>query len=71
MVKMTGSRAIAKTMEKHGVQYFFHVSGGMTSLFVEIEDAGIDLVLARSEKGAAYIADGYARVAYKPGVCYG
>ena len=71
MVRMTGSRAIAKTMERHGVEYFFHVSGGMTGLFVEIEDAGIDLVLARSEKGAAYIADGYARIAYKPGVCYG
>jgi acetolactate synthase-1/2/3 large subunit len=68
---MTGSRAIAKTMERQGVEYFFHVSGGMTSLFVEIEEAGIDLVLARSEKGAAYIADGYARVVYKPGVCYG
>jgi len=71
MVKMTGAKAIAKTMEKHGVEYFFHVSGGMTGLFVEIEDAGIDLMLARSEKGAAYIADGYARVAYRPGVCYG
>jgi acetolactate synthase-1/2/3 large subunit len=71
MAKMTGSRAIAKTMERHDVEYFFHVSGGLTSLFVEIEEAGINLVLARSEKGAAYIADGYARIAYKPGLCYG
>ena len=71
MVNMTGARAIAKTMKKHGVDHFFHVPGGMISLFIEIEDAGIDLVLTRSEKAAAYMADGYSRVSYKPSVCYG
>jgi len=68
---MKGSKAIAKTVKKHGVNHFFHVSGGMISLFIEFEDAGIDLVLARSEKAAAYMADGYSRVSYKPSVCYG
>lgn len=68
---MKGAAAIAKTMAEHGVEHFFHVSGGMISLFVEMEDAGIDLVLARSEKAAAYMADGYSRISYKPGVCYG
>jgi acetolactate synthase-1/2/3 large subunit len=71
MVKMTGAGAVAKTMKNHGVDYLFHVSGGMARLFVEIENAGIELVLARSEKAAAYMADGYARLSYKPGVCYG
>ena len=71
MVQMKGAAAIAKTMAAHGVEHFFHVSGGMISLFVEMEDAGIDLVLARSEKAAAYMADGYSRISYKPGVCYG
>jgi acetolactate synthase-1/2/3 large subunit len=71
MVKMTGAKAVAKTMEKQGVEHFFHVSGGMSLLFVEIEDAGIDLVLTRSEKAAAYMADGYSRISYKPGICYG
>ena len=66
-----GSEAIAKTVKKHGVSHFFHVSGGMISLFIEFENAGIDLVLARSEKAAAYMADGYSRVSYKPSVCYG
>jgi thiamine pyrophosphate-dependent acetolactate synthase large subunit-like protein len=47
---MKGAEAIAKTMTAHGVEYFFHVSGGMISLFIEMENAGIDLVLARSEK---------------------
>jgi acetolactate synthase-1/2/3 large subunit len=67
LVQVTGAKAIATTMAAHGVEYFFHVSGGMISLFIEIEDVGIDLVLARSEKAAAYMADGYARVSYKPG----
>jgi len=71
LAEVTGSKAIAETMTAHGVEYFFHVSGGMISLFIEIEDAGIELVLTRSEKAAAYMADGYARVSYKPGVCYG
>jgi acetolactate synthase-1/2/3 large subunit len=71
MVQMKGAAAIAKTMAAHGVEHFFHVSGGMISLFVELEDAGIDLVLARSEKAAAYMADGFSRISYKPGVCYG
>jgi len=68
---MTGARAVAQTMREQGVEHFFHVSGGMGLLFVEMEDAGIDLVLARSEKAAAYMADGYSRISYKPGVCFG
>ena len=71
MVKLTGARAVAQTMKQHGVEHFFHVPGGMALLFVELEGAGIDLVLARSEKAAAYMADGYSRVSYKPGVCFG
>jgi acetolactate synthase-1/2/3 large subunit len=68
---MKGAEAVARTMAVHDVEYFFHVSGGPISLYIEIENAGIDLVLARSEKAAAYMADGYSRISYKPGVCYG
>ncbi|HEX9915939.1 MAG TPA: thiamine pyrophosphate-binding protein [Candidatus Bathyarchaeia archaeon] len=71
MARMSGAKAVAETMKNHGVKHFFHVSGGMISLFIEVEEAGIDLVLARSEKAAAYMADGYSRVSYKPSVCYG
>ena len=71
MVRMTGARAVAQTMKEQGVEHFFHVSGGMGLLFVEVEEAGIDLVLTRSEKAAAYMADAYSRVSYKPSVCFG
>ncbi len=36
---------------------------------MEFEDLGVTRILAHSEKAAAYMADGYARVAGKPGVC--
>jgi acetolactate synthase-1/2/3 large subunit len=68
---MTGAEAAAETMRSHGVEHPFHVSGGIIPLFIETEDAGVDLILARSEKAAAYVADGYSRVSYRPGVCYG
>jgi acetolactate synthase-1/2/3 large subunit len=71
LTQITGAEAIARKMAAHGVEHFFHVSGGMISLFIEIENAGIELVLARSEKAAAYMADGYSRISYKPGICYG
>ena len=44
MVQMKGAAAVAKTMAAHGVENFFHVSGGMISLFIEIEDAGTRLM---------------------------
>jgi acetolactate synthase-1/2/3 large subunit len=69
--RMTGANAIAKMMMKHGVEHFFHVPGGISGLFPAIEDEGIDLVMARSEKGAAYMADGFSRISFKPSVCFG
>ena len=38
---------------------------------MEAEALGIRRVLAHSEKAAAYMADGYARVSRRPGVCMG
>src|SRR5262249_34336582 len=32
-------------------------------------DLGVKPILAHSEKAAAYMADGYARVAMRPGIC--
>ena len=36
---------------------------------MEMEAIGIRRVLTHSEKGAAYMADGYARVAGRPSIC--
>lgn len=36
---------------------------------VEMEEMGIKRILTHSEKGAAYMADGYARISRRPAVC--
>ncbi|MEN8198020.1 MAG: thiamine pyrophosphate-binding protein, partial [Pseudomonadota bacterium] len=36
---------------------------------VELEELGIRRVITHSEKAAVYMADGYARLSHKPGVC--
>jgi len=70
MVKLSGAKAIAKTLKAHGTEYVFYIYGfGVPEQ--EIEAEGINLVLTRNEKCAAYMADGYARAGLRPGVCYG
>ena len=70
MVKMTGAMAIAKTLREHGTEYVFYIFGyGVPTS--ELEAEGINMVLTRNEKCAAYIADGYARIGLRPGVAWG
>lgn len=72
MVKMSGDVAIARAIKECGVDYLFHVAGGiLIPGFSAIEDAGVKMVLCRNEKAACNMADGYARVTKKPTVCYG
>ena len=69
-VKMSGERAVAKTLKECGVEYFFYVMGGMTRMFPVIENEGINMILCRNEKAACMMADGYSRVTKKPSICY-
>jgi acetolactate synthase-1/2/3 large subunit len=62
---------VARTLKAYDTEYFFFVTGGDQALWIALEDAGIRMVACRSEKGAAYMADGYARVSGKPGFVYG
>ncbi len=72
-VKMSGAQAIARAMKECGVEYFFYMGGGMPNpyFFDAINNEGIKTILARNEKAATNMADGYARVTKKPTVCYG
>lgn len=67
--KMTGARFIAKTLKGYGVTHVFYVEAILREALVEMEDLGIQRILTHSEKAAAYMADGYARVSRRPGVC--
>ncbi len=68
MPKMTGHKFIAETLHGYGVTSVFHVPYILDGALMEMEKLGIKRVRCHSEKAAAYMADGYARVSRKPGV---
>jgi acetolactate synthase-1/2/3 large subunit len=67
--RMSGGRFIAETFKGYGVTHVFFVEAIARLALVEMEDLGIKRILAHSEKAAAYMADGYARVSRRPGIC--
>src|SRR5690242_18966611 len=69
MAKMSGARLFAEMMQGYGVTHIFFVPAFMLKAFAEMEDMPIARVMVHGEKAAAYMADGYARAAGKPGVC--
>ena len=62
---------VAETLVKYETEYFFCFMGGDHELWYALHDAGIRIINCRSEPGAVYMADGYARVSGKPGFVYG
>jgi acetolactate synthase I/II/III large subunit len=65
----TGARFIAETLKGYGVTHVFYVDAILRKTMVDLEELGIRRVVTHSEKAAAYMADGYARVSHKPAVC--
>jgi acetolactate synthase I/II/III large subunit len=65
------SELVAATLTAYETSHFFCMMGGDHELWMALHDAGIKLVNCRSESGAVYMADGYARVSGKPGFVYG
>ncbi len=70
MTEMTGSRAFVKSLENEGVEHIFGVSGGaLIPICDDLLDSDMRFILARHEQGSTHMADGYARVLNKVGVC--
>jgi len=71
---MTGAEAMVKMLQAHGVTHIFGLCGDTTLPFYDALarlDHGITHLLTRDERHAGYMADGYARVTGKPGICEG
>jgi acetolactate synthase-1/2/3 large subunit len=68
-VEHTGSRWLAEALAGAGVSHVFFVDAILRRTLIELETLGVRRVLAHAEKAAAYMADGYARAAGRPGVC--
>jgi acetolactate synthase-1/2/3 large subunit len=62
---------IADTLKNAGVEHFFMLTGGDQPLWIALRDAGIKMIVARSEPAAVYMADGYARASNTVTVTYG
>ena len=67
--KRTGARFLAETLKGYGVTHVFFVEAILRKTLVELETLGVRRILAHSEKAAAYMADGYARITKRPGIC--
>jgi len=67
---MKGARAAVELLEKHNVDVMFGIPGGVLLPFYdELVQSDIRHILVRHEQCAGHMADGYARVAKRPGVC--
>jgi acetolactate synthase I/II/III large subunit len=65
----TGAQFMAQMLKGYGVSHVFYVDAILRKTLAELEQVGIGRILTHSEKAAAYMADGYARISGRPGVC--
>ena len=69
--KMTGQEYLANTLKKNGTTHLFYQEYALNRLINNLEeDYGVKPILGHSELAVGYMADGYGRVAGKPGVCF-
>jgi acetolactate synthase I/II/III large subunit len=69
MAKTSGARFFAEFLEKVGVDHVFFLPSILLHSMAEMEGRNIRRVMVHGEKAAAYMADGYARVSRRPGIC--
>jgi acetolactate synthase-1/2/3 large subunit len=69
---MTAAELLIRCLENHGVEYIFGIPGGaLEPLNNALYKSKIKVIVTKHEEGAAFMADGYARVSGKVGVCCG
>lgn len=72
--QMVGAEALVRMLQAYKVTHMFGLCGDTSLPLYDVlarQDHGITHFLTRDERHAAYMADGYARVSGKPGVCEG
>lgn len=74
MKQIPGADAFVRMLQLHGVKVIFGLCGDTSLPFYDALyrlDHGMTHILTRDERSAAYMADAYARVSGKVGVCEG
>jgi acetolactate synthase-1/2/3 large subunit len=70
MVEMIGAKALIASLEKENVEIVFGLPGGANlPIYDELVDANFRHILVRHEQAAGHMADGYARIKRKSGIC--
>src|SRR5215472_7690116 len=67
---ITGAEWLARTLAANGTTHVFFIDAVLRRTLIELGALGVTRVLAHAEKSAAYMADGYARIAGRPGICF-
>lgn len=68
-MSMKGYDYIAQFMKGYGVSHFFYVEVILRQTIRAAEELGIKGIMTHTENAAGFMADGYARVSGKPGIC--
>ncbi len=69
MTRMTGAKFFADSLNAYGVTHVFVAPSVANLALAEASAIGIKSIVPHGEKPAAYMADGYARAANRPGIC--
>ena len=67
---LNGAEWLARTLALNGTTHVFFIDAVLRRTLIELGALGVTRVLAHAEKSAAYMADGYARIAGRPGICF-
>jgi acetolactate synthase-1/2/3 large subunit len=76
MAELMGAELLVQCLIQEEVQFVFGIPGGQLCPILDSirrlgVEAGLQFVMTRHEQAAAHMADAYARVTGKPGVCIG
>lgn len=68
---VTFEQVLIRILENDGVEHVFGIPGTHTvELYRGLAASSMRHITPRDEQGAGFMADGYARVSGKPGVCF-
>src|SRR5208282_3535592 len=67
---LTGAEYLARSLAANGTTHVFFIDAVLRRTLIKLGGLGVQRVLGHSEKAVAYMADGYARIAGRPGICF-
>lgn len=67
--QMMGCEYLAHMFKDYDVTHVFHMEAMLRMTIKEMEELGVKAIMTHSENGAGYMADGYARISGRPGIC--